>query len=87
MNTEREMLMAEYISETGLALEQMRLLIEGGCWLYTEEASPLLTLARAHNQHALAEIFSTLGHALYDLRTIICDLQSRYTEEIKRQSQ
>lgn len=85
MNTDHDLLMADFISETGLALQEMRLLIEGGIFLYTEESSSLLNLARANGQHHAAEALSTIGSALYTLRDLICDLQNGYIEETKRQ--
>ena len=85
MNTKHELAMADFITETGLALQEMRLLIEGGIFLYTEKSSSLLNLARANGQHHTAEAFSTIGSALYTLRDLICDLQTGYIEECKRQ--
>ena len=85
MNTERDLLTADYITETGLALQEMRLLVEGAILLYVDETSDLLSLARSHDRYALAESYSTVGCALYSLRELICRLQSGYVEESKRQ--
>lgn len=85
MSNEHELAMADFITETGLALQEMKLLIEDGVFLYTEEASSLLNLARANDQYGVAEAFSTIGSALYNLRALICNLQNDYVAEIKRQ--
>lgn len=85
MGTKHELAMADYITETGLALQEMRLVAEGAILLYTNETSDLLVLARSHDQHTLAEAYSTVGCALYSLRDLILRLQTSYIEEIKRQ--
>lgn len=85
MSTERELELTDYVFDTGLVFQEMRALIEGVIYLSAEEASPLLTLARSHDQYALAEIFSTIDTSLSRLRDLIRSLQAAYIEEIKRQ--
>ena len=84
MSTDRELAMTDYIIDTGFALQEMRLLVEGAA-LLAEEASPLLALARAHDQHELAETLSTIDTALSRLRDLVCDLQKSYADEIRQQ--
>lgn len=84
MRTKPE-LPVDYLFDTGLSLQEMRLLVEGAILIYVDETSDLLFLARSHDQHALAEAYSTVGCALYNLRDLICDLQTGYIEECKRQ--
>ena len=85
MSTDRKLPPHDFLFDTGLALQEMRLLVEGAILLYTDETSDLFPLARAQNRYALAESFSTIGCALYDLRDLIRNLQNGYIEESKRQ--
>ena len=85
MNTDHDLLTADFITETGLTLQEMRLVVEGALLLYVDETSDLLGLARSHAQHTLAEAYSTVGCALYRLRDLILNLQNGYIEECKRQ--
>ena len=84
MSTVRELPPPDFLFDTGLALQEMRLLIEGAILLYTDETSDLFLLARAHDRYALAESFSTIGSALYNLRDLILKCQNGYIEESKR---
>ena len=85
MSSREEYLLSEFISRTGDALQDMRVLIEGAVTLYTEEASPLFVLANQSGNYLAAQVMSTIGTALYALRNSICDLQQDYAEELKRE--
>lgn len=85
MSTEHEPPMPDYLFDTGLTFQKMRLIIEGAIMLYTDETSDLFLLARERNQYMLAETYSAIGCALYDLRDIIRDLQKSYIKETIRQ--
>ena len=85
MSTDRELTMTDYIIDTGLVFQEMRVFVEGAVHLCDEEVPALYALARAQEQHELAETLSTITTAFSHLRDLVCDLQSRYTEEIKRQ--
>ena len=85
MTPSRELRMADYITQTGLTLQEMRLIIEGALFLYTEEASPLIHLGRTNDQLPAAEALSTISCALYDLRELICGLQKEYMKEVRQQ--
>ena len=76
---------SDFLFDTGVTLQEMRLLVEGAILLYTDETSDLFLLAREHDQYAMAESFSTIGCALYNLRDLIHNLQNGYIEETKRQ--
>ena len=77
----------DFLFETGLALQEMRLIVEGALLLYTDETSDLFLLARANERFALGESFSTIGCALYNLRDLIRNLQNGYIEACKRQAE
>ena len=85
MNADRKLPPPDFLFDTGLALQEMRLLVEGAILLFVDETSDLLLLARAHDRYDLAESYATVGCALYSLRDLIRDLQKGYTEESKRQ--
>ena len=85
MSTNRQLPPPDFLFDTGLALQEMRLLVEGAILLYTDETSDLFLLARANERFALGESFSTIGCALYNLRDLIRNLQNGYIEESKRQ--
>lgn len=80
MSTDRELAMTDYIIDTGLVFQEMRVFVEGAVHLCDEEVPALYALARAQEQHELAEALSTITTAFSHLRDLV-----RYTEEIKRQ--
>ena len=85
MSTDRVLPPPDFLFDTGLVLQEMRLLAEGAILLYTDETSDLFLLARAQDRYALAESYSAIGCALYNLRDLILKLQNGYIEESKRQ--
>ena len=85
MHNDHKLRPPAFLFDTGVAPQEMRLLVEGAILLYTDETSDLFLLAREHDQYTVAESFSTIGCVLYNLRDLIRDLQNGYIEESKRQ--
>ena len=83
MSTPTDLETVDYIASTGNAITDMRLLIEGAVYLYTEKADSLFRLALANDQYMAAQIFSTIGEALYLLQDSIRHMQAAYAEELK----
>ena len=83
MSTSTELRMSDYISSTGNAITDMRLLIEGAVYLYSEETEKLFWLARTNGQHMAAQSLAAIGGALYLLQKHALDMQAAYAEELK----
>lgn len=85
MHTPRELRMSDYIASIGNAIEDIRLLIEGAVYLYSEETEKLFWLARANDEHMAAQSLSAIGGALFLLQKHARDMQAAYADEVKRQ--
>lgn len=75
-----------YLWNTGNALSELRLIVEGAIVLYEDDALPLTRLANKHGENTAACAFDTIGAALYELRKIICTMQQDHMTEVLRQS-
>lgn len=75
-----------YLWNTGNALSELRLIVEGAIVLYEDDALPLIRLANKHGENTAACAFDTIGAALYELRKIICAMQQEHMAEVIRQS-
>ena len=75
-----------YLWNTGNALSELRLIVEGAIVLYEDDALPLIRLANKHGENTAACAFDTIGAALYELRKIICTMQQDQMTEVLRQS-
>ena len=74
-----------YLWNTGNALSNIRLLVEGAVALYENDASGLCQLALSQQDQAAAIAFNTIGTALYDLRQNITNMQKEHILEANRQ--
>ena len=75
-----------YLWKSGMALYEMRLLIEGARVLYEDEASVLLRLAIQNEHHKAADAFEAIGSALDCLRDHVCELQKAHRAEVIAQA-
>ncbi|MBE5779972.1 MAG: hypothetical protein E7331_11665 [Clostridiales bacterium] len=75
----------EYMWNSGVALDEMRLIVEGAVVLFEEDALPLNQLAKKHQEWLAANAFSTIGAALYSLRQHIRELHEAHVQEVVRQ--
>lgn len=73
-----------YLWNTGNALSDIRLIIEGAVTLFEEDASNLHKIAMDSKELIAAAAFDTIGTALYDLRTRIRKMQEEHTIEVVR---
>ena len=76
---------ADFMWDTGNALDSMRLIVEGAVVLFEEDALPITKLARDNGELVAGTAFNTIGEALYSLRTLIRDLQEAHGKEVARQ--
>lgn len=74
-----------YLWNTGNALSNIRLLVEGAVTLYENDASCLCQLALSQQDQTAAIAFNTIGAALYDLRQNISNMQKDHILEANRQ--
>ena len=74
-----------YLWNTGNALSNIRLLVEGAVALYENDASGLCQLALSQQDQTAAIAFNTIGAALYDLRHNISNMQKDHILESTRQ--
>ena len=75
----------EYMWNTGNALDEMRLIVEGAVVLFEEDALPLNKLAHDHKELKASNAFNTIGEALYTLRQHIRTLHESHIREVLRQ--
>ncbi|MCH5260830.1 MAG: hypothetical protein J1F18_13805 [Lachnospiraceae bacterium] len=74
-----------YLWNTGNALSNIRLLVEGAVTLYENDAPGLCQLALSQQDQTAAIAFNTIGTALYDLRQNISNMQKDHILEANRQ--
>ena len=74
-----------YLWNTGNALSNIRLLVEGAVTLYENDASGLCQLASSQQDQTAVIAFNTIGAALYDLRQNISNMQKDHMLEANRQ--
>ena len=67
-----------YLWNTGNALSNIRLLVEGAVALYENDASGLCQLALSQQDKTAAIAFNTIGTALCDLRQNITNMQKEH---------
>ena len=75
----------EYMWDTGNALDEMRLIVEGAVVLFEEDALPLNKLAYDHKELKASNAFNAIGEALYTLRQHIRTLHEAHIKEVTRQ--
>ncbi len=75
----------EFMWNTGNALDEMRLIVEGAVVLFEEDALPLNRLAHKHQEWKASNAFNTIGEALYSLRQHIRTLHEAHIQEVARQ--
>ena len=75
----------EYMWNTGNALDEMRLIVEGAVVLFEEDALPLNQMAKEQEEWIAANAFNTIGEALYGLRQHIRTLHEAHIKEVMRQ--
>ncbi|MBP3647263.1 MAG: hypothetical protein J6K55_12680 [Clostridia bacterium] len=75
----------EYMWNTGYALDEMRLIVEGAVVLFEEDALPLNKLAYDHKELKASNAFNVIGEALYTLRQHILTLHEAHIKEVTRQ--
>lgn len=85
MPTNPDLKTSDYITSTGIALQGLRLLVEGAVHLCNKETGPLFRPAMTHDHDIPAQSFASVGEALYLLRDRIGTMQQAYIAEIKRQ--
>lgn len=75
----------DFLWDMGDSLDSMRLIAEGAVVLFEEDACPITKLARDNGELVAAAAFNTIGEALYNLRSMVRDLQKAHVEEANRQ--
>ena len=70
--------MDEFMWKVGIALAEMRLIIEGAVLLYEDVSPPFFQTARAEGRAADIAVLETLQGALCGIRDRICELQTEY---------
>ena len=68
--------------DEGLALAEMRLLIEGAATLYASDAESLSHMAMEADRLKEANALETIGTALYALRKRICAVQDAHMKAV-----
>ena len=75
----------EYMWNTGNALDEMRLIVEGAVVLFEEDALPLNQMAKEREEWIAANAFNTIGEALCSLRQRIRTQHDAHIKEVVRQ--
>lgn len=75
-----------FIDVSANLLTNMRLLIEGAVILYENDAAPLHRLARTNDMMVAYRGLTTIGSALYDLRSYIREFEEAHIREVKRET-
>ena len=65
----------DFLSTTGDALSDMRVLIEGAIIIFENDTTPIIRLCTQHQEYEARTAFNDIGGALYNLRGHIRHLQ------------
>ena len=65
----------DFLSTTGDALSDMRVLIEGAIIIFENDTTPIIRLCTHHQEYEARTAFNDIGGALYNLRGHIRHLQ------------
>ena len=65
----------DYLSITGDAFSDMRVLIEGAITIFEDDTTPIVRLCTQHKEYDARTAFNDIGGALYNLRRQIKRLQ------------
>ena len=65
----------DFLSTTGDALSDMRVLIEGAIIIFENDTTPIIRLCTQHKAYEARTAFNDIGGALYNLRGHIRHLQ------------
>ena len=75
----------DFLSITGDALSDMRVLVEGAITIFENDTGPLNRLATLHKEYEARMALNDVGAALYTLRRHITRLQTAVHDESERQ--
>ena len=65
----------DYLSITGDAFSDMRVLIEGAIIIFENDTTPIIRLCTQHHEYEARTAFNDIGGAMYNLRGHIRHLQ------------
>ena len=65
----------DFLSTTGDALSDMRVLIEGAIIIFVNDTTPIIRLCTQHQEYEARTAFNDIGSALYNLRGHIRHMQ------------
>ena len=65
----------DFLSTTGDALSDMRVLIEGSIIIFENDTTPIIRLCTPHQEYEARTAFNDIGGALYNLRGHIRHMQ------------
>ena len=65
----------DYLSITGDAFSDMRVLIEGAIIIFENDTAPIIRLCTQHQEYEARTAFNDIGGALYNLRGHIRHMQ------------
>ncbi len=65
----------DFLSTTGDALSDMRVLIEGAIIIFENDTTPIIRLCTQHQEYEARTAFNDIGGALYNLRGHIRHMQ------------